>query len=55
MKRKDFLKKLSISSLSIISAPLTLKGETNSEKSLDIVGYNHLPNKEIKNDEISNS
>jgi quercetin 2,3-dioxygenase len=48
MKRKDFLKKLSISSLSIISAPLILKGETNSEKSLDIVGYNHLPNKEIK-------
>ena len=52
MKRKDFLKKLSLSSLSIMSAPLLLRGEQNRMKmdktSIDIVGHNHLPNKEIK-------
>ena len=52
MKRKEFLKKLSISSLSLMGAPLLLKGEeTIMEKdksNLNIVGFNHLPNKEIK-------
>lgn len=52
MKRKEFLKKLSISSLSLMGAPLLLKGEeTRMEKdksNLNIVGFNHLPNKEIK-------
>jgi len=51
MKRKDFLKKTLIGSLSITGIPVIANSVTSDKKNYvdaEKVGYNHLPNKEHK-------
>ena len=53
MKRKDFLKKTALLSAFGISLPLVFKAKNLKKNStydclMNQVGFNHLPNKEIK-------
>jgi hypothetical protein len=55
MKRKDFLKKAILSSIAAITVPAVLKADNVKEitastydKLMDNVGYNHMPNQEVK-------
>lgn len=53
MKRKDFIKKSAVLSAIGLSSPLILKANTSKkistyDKLKDQIGFNHLPNKEIK-------
>tara|TARA_B100001094_G_C18145883_1_gene780665 strand:+ start:866 stop:1744 length:879 start_codon:yes stop_codon:yes gene_type:complete len=53
MKRKDFIKKSAVLSAIGLSSPMLLKGNSNTKTSTydklkDQIGFNHIPNKEIK-------
>ena len=53
MKRKEFLKKSAVLSALSLSSPLILKANKIKENStydrlMDQVGFNHIPNNEIK-------
>ncbi|MEN8928568.1 MAG: hypothetical protein ABF240_06875, partial [Flavobacteriales bacterium] len=54
MKRKEFLKKAILGGVATVIAPQVLKSTTNTptkstyDKLMNQVGFNHLPNKNIK-------
>ena len=55
MDRKNFMKKSLLGALGLTTAGSMVKGKTNSQtestydKFMKQVGFNHLPNKEIRN------